>query len=1342
MKRICTTISVLVFLGSICLGQQDLRFINLGTDNGLSNGNVTAIVQDSIGFIWIGTKNGLNRYDGKHFKIYTQQNSSLSSNDISDMLLDRFGRIWVSTIGGGISRYDVSLDSFVAYKQEKDDNSQGLHSNIVHTLYQDRQGYVWAATEGGLSLFDEKSQSFTTFLNSNVTGDLHSEANNILSLYEDTKGTFWVGTNGAGIFLFDPNEKYFSKYGSLPYNESLDYVLDIIELGFDKLLLGTGGNGLVGLNTKEETLFDIFDENKMDGPQIVRAFWKDNESNIWIGTDGDGLYQMLPDGSIKGHFLKDNQLPSSLANNSINTIFQDNQQNLWFGTAWRGASVWKKQSENVLRYYSDGIGYDSQPVLSVFAEREHLMMGLDGAGLSVLNMSNEYPKNVHKNPVLGAGASFIQCIIPWKKNQYWLGTFTNGLLLFDKEKGIQAQYRRDGAKNSIPFDDVRDIVKLPSDDLWIATWGGGVSYFDVQEQHFTNYKYSPNTIGSLSNDNAIALLNDNDYLWVATHGGGLNRFNKAEKRFRSFRHIENDSTSLQSDYVFSVIQAQDNNLWLGTKKGLSLFDKSKETFTNYVIGNSINSNTVISIATDHNGGLWIGTKSGIFKFDPKTGRSIAVPDTKTEFHINAVCLDANGNIFFGGIDGVTSINTTVSMIEAENPPIVFTDFMLFNESQSVSKEGVLSKNIAISEKLTLKPNQNVFTLGLANLQFPIASAMGYEVKMEGFEQKWRSIGQQESITYTNLSPGNYTFRARLQGFPHSTGKSIQIKVLPPFWRTWWAYIVYALMFGTLLWTYRHYTLQWAEIKNNLKTEKLRREKEDEVHKLKQRFFTNISHEIRTPLTLIMGALNNLVKTNYNANEQKQLNAVKYSANRLMTLVNELLNIRKLETGNMDLQVTENNLVVFVQEIFVAFSQQAIAKNINYKYVPKTKNLMVWFDRVQLEKTIYNVLTNAFKFTPEGGKIEVLVKRVGDFGMVTVKDSGSGIPVEQVAQVFERFYQNENGIADNIGFGIGLSISKDIVEMHEGSISARNRKNGGSSFEIKLRLGKNHFGAAQIIEDAMDVDHTDHYQAITSGELKNTDAKEGITILVVEDNTYLRKFLVELLSKEYSVLEAENGKVALDLAREHLPDLVLSDIMMPEKDGVSLCYDLKTNMLTSHIPVVLLTARDMVESIMEGYETGADDYLVKPFHEGVLKTRIWNLLNNRKQLREHYVNVTLLNPKEVAFTSPDQEFLSKLQNILEEKLDESEFHIDSLALEMAMSHSSMYKKLKALTGMTLVAFIRDFRLKRAAQLLQQHKYAIADVSFKVGYTDSKHFSREFKKKFGKNPSQFAKDHSST
>ncbi|MCY4561037.1 MAG: response regulator [Flavobacteriaceae bacterium] len=1319
--------------------QDDLRFNTLGTENGLSNGSVTAIAQDSIGFIWIATKNGLNRYDGKNFKVYTRQNSNISSNDVSDILIDNKGRIWIGTIGGGISRYDIESDTFVIYC--KSDTKGKFASNIVHSLYQDSSGHIWAATNNGLGLFDEKGDEFQKYY---IQGNSDYDLIDILCIYEDLKGRIWIGSNGNGLYQFKPNLKEFSKVTtSNEYSLRIpDYILDITSTVSGKLLLGTGGNGLVGFDAQTKKVFEPWSWIGTPEPSIVRTFWKDDALNIWMGTDGDGLFKFNKEVQFEARFTKVNNLPGTLVNNTINDIFEDRQGNIWIGTAWRGLSVWKKETENLKHYYSDGIGFDSDPILSLYKNNGSLWMGLDGQGLNVLNMDTKNITRFDKESSVNVESNFVQCIRPSGKDQYWLGTFTNGLILFDKNKGVVKKYKRSETdQNSLPFDDVRDVIVEPSGNLWIATWGGGLSYFKVEDQAFQNYRFSDLYSNSLSSNNVISLMDDGSNLWIGTHGGGLNMYDKEKQEFTHHKNIEGDTKSLGSNYIFSILKGEKDIIWLGTKNGLSKYDKTSGTFSNYNIGDNLNSNTVVSLIRDAAGLLWLGTKRGIFMFDPDDGIPLPIPETKTEFHINSAFMDNDGIAYFGGIKGITAAYTNMQLRKGNDVKIVFTDFKLFNQSQKVEKGTVLSRNIAINNKLELKHNQNVITFGLAALKFPFSRDYDFEVMMEGFEENWRSIGEQSSLTYTNLSPGTYLLKARLANAEINGGnenvKSMQITIAPPLWKTNWAYFLYALTFLAIIWGIRYYTFKWAEIKNNLRTEKLKREKEDEVHHLKQRFFTNISHEIRTPLTLIMGTLNSL-KGNFNANEQTKINAVRHSASRLMTLVNELLNIRKLETGNIKLQVSQNNLVTFLHEIFLAFSQQAISKDIEYIFTSENKTILVWFDKVQLEKTIYNLLTNAFKFTPQKGRIEVLVGGKNNFAKILVKDTGTGIAEEKLPHIFNRFYQNEEATDGQIGFGIGLSIVKDIIGLHHGTIKASSKLGHGSTFKIRLPMGKDHFESSQLNFEYTDVEHTGTRSFSEGLEKHSLVSNKEIVVLAVEDNKYLRDFLSDLLSSEYKVITAENGKKGLDLALEHLPDLILSDIMMPEMDGVTLCYTLKTNLLTSHIPVILLTARDMVESIMEGYETGADDYLIKPFHEGVLRTRIKNLLKGRQRLRDRYSKELLLNPKEIALNSPDQQFLEKLQKVLEDKMANPEFHINELAFDMAMSHSGIYKKIKALTGMTLVGFIKDFRLKRAAQILKQHDFAIADVSFMVGYTDRKHFSQEFKKKFGINPSEYGKD----
>lgn len=1323
-------------------GQHDLRFTSLGTEIGLSNGKITSIVQDSLGFIWIGTKYGLNRYDGKNFKVYTQSNSNLSANEISDILIDGIGQMWIGTNGGGVNRYDLALDTFVSYGKSSSINPKS-ESDVVNSIFEDWSGIVWLATSEGLSYFDEQTKTFKTYLNESIPNDKKTGANDIICLYQNKPGVFLVGTNGSGVFLFDKETKSFSNYLNLEIknkatNSLPDYILDIIGISNDSLLLGTNGNGLIGIDQKTGTLFDVFGEDR-NSPEIVRTFWKDNESNIWVGTDGNGLYKLSPECKILQHYTRNTKLYGSIKGNSITTLFEDTQSNFWVGTAWRGLSVSKRETENLRNYFSDGKGYDPNPVLSIHKTKNSLWLGLDGKGLNRLNLNSQEVFKYTTAP-LTLENHFVQCIEPTDYNKYWIGTFANGLILFDEDNGILQNFKREKNRpNSLPFDDVRDIIVTSSGNLWVATWGGGLSFFDYKEREFLNYRYSSIDVNSISSDNVISLFDDGSNLWMATHGGGLNKFCKENYTFKNFQTIQGDTTSIGSNYVYSIHGDKSDVLWLGTNQGISRFNKMDQTFENFEIDHDPNSNTVVSIVQDSLGFLWLGTRKGLFRFDPITNSAKLVPDTNTEFHINSAYMDESGKAYFGGIGGVTAIDTKIPFNSFKNPKLVFTDFKLFNKSLSPIEGGVLSQNIVINNKIRLKYDQNVITLGIAFLCYPSSTEYNFDVLMEGFEKEWQSIGEQSSVTYTNLSPGTYVFKARLSGTNLvDRTRSLRIEILPPPWKTPLAYLLYVLTFVAILYFARFHTLKWAEVKNNLRVEKLEREKEDKLHRLKQRFFTNISHEIRTPLTLIIGTLSSL-KGKVPDSEQSKLNGIKSSANRLMTLVNELLNIRKLEAGNIKLQVTQNNLVTFIYRIFLAFSEQAVSNQIEYTFRSECETILVWFDKIQLEKSICNLLTNAFKFTPNKGRIEVILSSKQNYTEILVKDSGIGIPEDKLPRIFDRFYQNEDTLKDYMGFGIGLSVAKDIVELHQGKIQVKSAPKIGSSFKVRLPKGNEHLDSAQLNLEVFDEEQINTSNRNNKFRNLPSSSKDEIVILVVEDNRFLREYLRELLSNEYKIITAKDGLEGRDFACEHVPDLILSDVMMPNMDGVTMCHTLKTNMLTSHIPIILLTAKDMDESIIEGYETGADEYLIKPFHEGILKSIIKNLIGIRQQLRERYSKELLLNPKDVAFISPDEEFLSKLQFTLEEKMRNPEFHINELARDMAMSHSGIYKKLKALTGMTLVAYIRDYRLKRASQILKQHRYAIADVSFMVGFTDRKHFSQEFKKKFGKTPSEFSKNH---
>ncbi len=1324
------------------------QFNHINQDQGLSNSRITSIVQDSLGFIWIGTKNGLNRYDGTSIVIFNEKTSDISSNDISALKIDSQGNLWVGTIGGGISIYNPKKNSFKNYRHIPN-NISSISSDDVHVIIEDIKGRIWIGTENGLNLFDKTTNTFKSYLYQ-VNNPSSLSNNSVWSIFEGKEDTFWIGTYGGGLNKFDFKTEKFTRF-NLNNKNDFEFINSITSINDTELLIGTNGNGLLKFNLLNNTLSNFLDKTRYEKVSIIRTIYKENNANFWAGTDGEGVLKIQITSNNKlivNQYKHDNRLQASLANNTVNTIFEDNQSNIWIGTAWKGLNILEKKADNVRFLYSDGKGYDISPILSIYKESDELWMGTDGKGLSVFNINNKKLKFYNKENDSSIGGDFIQCITPAANNQYWVGTFAKGIVLLDSNKKKVKQYKREANNDlSLPYNDVRSIIELPSKDIWVGTWGGGLSYFNNQEQKFTNFRYNKDNPNSIPSDNVLSiLLNNDETLWLATFGGGLSFFDSKTSQFVNYQSNKDNSKSIASNYIFNFIKDDNGNLWIGTKEGLSFFNIKSKTFKNFNVGNVLNSNAVVGLIQDNEKNIWLSTRDGIYKYDINLERIEAFPIKEREFHIASVFKDKEGVLYFGGSRGIVSFNPENINKYNTHYPVVFTDFELLDKSAHNIKNAI-KNHISYQDSITLPYNQRIFTFNFSSLKLPFSNKTQFAVKMEGFEDKWREIGSQNATTYTNLSVGEYLFNVKSKTddgkWNENSVAKVYISILPPYWRTWWAYTLYFILAIIGLALFQRYYLRWAQMKNKLALEQLQREHEDKLHKAKQRFFTNISHEIRTPLTLILGPLNSLLKNDLGVSKNNQLSTIKSNANRLLHLVNELLNFRKLEEGRVKLQVTQSNIVDFTNEIFLNFSQQAIIKNIDYQFKRTDREIMAWFDKIQMEKVIFNLLSNAFKFSKEGDQIKVKVKKDANFVNITVSDSGQGIEKDKLQNIFERFYQKEDNTHQAKGFGIGLSIAKDIIELHSGKIEVNSKLGKGSVFTITLSLGCSHFKESEIITGAHGDENIENYIADQSdvdiSELAKNESKSSV--LLIEDNSNLRDYLKEILSKSYLVIEAVNGKEGFEMAVEFIPDIVISDIMMPVMDGVVFCAELKKDIRTSHIPVILLTARTLISDKIEGLETGADDYLTKPFNEAILKTRIKNLLDNRKLLRERYLKEGLLRPKNVKLNSPDEEFLSKLVGIIEDNIAESEFNVDQLAKDIGMSHSNVYKKIKALTGMTIIGFVRDFRLQRAAQLLkEQQKISITDVCFKVGYTDRRHFSQEFKKKFGKSPSLYIKDYS--
>ena len=1332
-------------MGSLtCFPQSQTTFKKINQATGLSNGRVTSIVKEKDGFIWIGTKNGLNRYDGLQVKVYNKKNSNLGSNDISDLFIDSKNRLWITTLGGGVNYYNPLNDTFKIFKNIPND-SNSLLSNHVNTVIEDSKGRIWLGTEKGLCKFDTSKNQFISYTDQPTTNQ-SKNSNSITCIYEDKNGDLWVGTFGNGLFLFDVAEEKFNQI--IPKETQIsDFINAISELNPDKILIGTSGSGLLLVDITTFKFSNFFKENLSfkQNINIVRSIKKDSRDNLWIGTDGNGVFEIeYPNAKnpIIHNYLYNSQLESSLSGNAIYEIMDDNDSNIWIGTAWNGISILDKKNTNEI-LFSDIIGLNPTPVLSIYKNKKNLYLGLDGEGLTIYNQQlNQVKYYNEKSKNISVKGKFIQKITESKNGDIWLGTFANGLIKFDEKLNTFKQYKHEFEnEKSISYDDVRDIIEDENNNLWIATWGGGLNYFKPKTEQFISYRDDVNNKNTVNNDNLIALEKDGVNIWIATFGGGVNLFNTATKKFTYYTHHDSDSTTISGNNIFSLLKDSKGYLWIGTSgEGINRMNLKTKKIERFEKNDNIRYLTITGIIEDNDNNIWFSTKQGIINYSYQTNTFNTFANLSGEFHINSIFKDDSGLLYFGGINGVIKVNPKTVEIESSQPIVKLTNFKLFNKEIKTEENGILKNNIAFEEEITLKHNQNVLTFEFSALRFPFSNNCEYTIKMENFDEDWRNIGKDRTATYTNLSPGDYTFKVKSKEIGSDWGDnytSVNIRILKPYWLKWWAFIIYGLVFLGLFYLFRKYTIAWERMKANLEFEKFTHEKDNELYNLKQQFFTNISHEIRTPVTLILSSINRLFDKG-ELLERKQIKAaytIRKNSNLLLQLVNELLDIRKFETNEITVKVTENELVSYCKEIFLSFSEIATDRNIDYRFVCKKPVINLWFDKNQLEKVIYNLLTNAFKFTKNDGKIKLIIEDYDGKVNLIVEDSGVGMTESQKLEIFKRFYQAKNkDTNEESGFGLGLSISKEIVELHKGKITVETEKAKGSSFKVGLLKGKQHFDDAVIhhLESVID----DDLPIINNAkhvELKKETEKE--TILIVEDNVEIQDFLKDILSDNFEILQAFNGAEGLKKATSKFPDLIISDVMMPIMDGIEFAKKIKINPNTSHIPVIILTARTSIKNKMEGFETGADEYITKPFNEELLKTRINNLLNSRKLLREKFRNENMLTPKALAINSTDQIFLEKLYKCIEANLETNNLKAEDISKEIGMSHSVMYKKIKALTGLSYVEFIREYRLAIARQLIEDLGYSVTDACFKVGYSDRKYFSKLFKQKYNKNPSEF-------
>jgi ligand-binding sensor domain-containing protein/signal transduction histidine kinase/DNA-binding response OmpR family regulator len=1331
---------LLVFHALVIHAQNDIVFKHLNVEDGLSQSSVLSIAQDAKGFMWFGTRFGLNKYDSRNFRTYTyskKQPHSLSGSEyIHTILSTKDGSLWIGT-PAGLNKYNEAKDNFdriLPNAKIKD----GINSSIINCIYQDRQDRIWVGTDNGLNLLtSKKGYHFKHFLFD------QKKPNQIYALFQDHKGLYWLSTS-AGLASMQIEKgkaklHYFSAFND-KLNKAIDnHITCFLEDENNMLWIGTKQTGLSRLNLQTQEIvpytYSSLNPNGISSNNI-RKMIKDARGRIWIGTlHGINIYD--PATQKFSALQNEAENNNSLSQNSVYALFLDKQDIMWVGTYFGGINMTYPNYTpfKILQSAKTGKGLSSNVVSAITEDKNHnLWIGSEGEGLNYFDRSKNSYTHYRYNPnnPNTLSSNLVKSIFRDKKNRIWIGTHLGGLNLYLPESNSFIRYTSKQNDNStISSDEITNVFEDSHGRFWVGTTNG-LNSFDPETGKFIRKR-----INGLSDAVFYIFEDSRRRLFVATNSG----FYFLDKNSQKFKGLKYGDVSC-------VTEAKNGILWVGTlRNGIFKLNPSNKIIARIQQRDGLPSNNIVGILEDDQENIWISTDNGLSRYSPgkKVFKNYNIKDglPGNEFNYKSLLKDARGEFFFGGLNGLVSFFPSQIKENKTVPSAVFTSLKLFNKPVEPSENGLLQTNISNAKEIVFKSSQNVFTIDFTVLNFIKPDKNRYAYKLLGFEKNWNYVDV-PSANYTNLSPGTYQLLVKgcnNDGVWTEKPAAITIKILPPFYKTWWAYLLYAIFAAAVLFVLIRYLLIKAI---------LIKEKETNEHKLE--FFTNISHEIRTPLTLIVGPLEKLIGDSIDNPElTRNLQPIKSQSDRLMNLVTELLDFRKAESGKMNLEIGPVNFVKFCKEIFLAFQNLAISKEIEYIFESESDDIELYLDKVQMEKVFFNLLSNAFKFTDTKGSIFLKIIQSEAYIMVKVGDNGKGIPFEYQANLFNSFYQANP--STNIGTGLGLSLSKSIVELHHGRIDLKSEPQqatakGSTCFTVNLKRGKAHFSNINLISDYIyDDDASNHINqkvnqpkiqiaSTASDNTVTTDKK--YTILLVEDNLEVRNFIVEALAKTYNIYQAEDGEQGWETSITLIPDLILSDVMMPKMDGLALCRKLKTDERTSHIPVILLTARSAYVHQLNGFENGADAYIMKPFDLNILKLNILNLLNARETIRQKFGKVVTLEPKNIVINKTEENFLNKVMQIIEDNLTDPDFDVNRLAQEIGMSLPVMYKKIKALTDLKVNEFIKSIRLKKAAQLLKANNGNITEIAYSVGFNDRKYFSIEFKKYYGKTPSTYIAD----
>ena len=1343
---------IVIYLFFLCLGMhsafsetpEQITFSYISINEGLSQSTVFSIDQDKRGNMWFATYDGVNKYDGYAFTVYQHNEDDPNSiaNDISRIVkTDSQGRVWIGT-RDGLSRYDEEKDIFQNFFYEK--NGKHLQVNGIEEISPEQ---LLISTPEGLIMFDIKESkfiddSFSTAMHKTIASTLYRQDDQIyigtstdgLYIYSITQKTFekvipilgtkqiqailqqsptriWVATEGAGLFLINPKTKEIKNYLHSPSNPksiSSNYIRSLAMDSQNRLWIGTFND----LNIYHEGTdsFASYSSNPVENGSLsqrsVRSIFMDSQGGMWLGTYFGGLNYYHP---IRNRFKNIRNIPykNSLSDNVVSCIVEDKDKNLWIGTNDGGLNLYNPITQRFTSYTlqedesARGIGSNNIKAVYVDEKKSLVYIGTHAGGLSILHRNSGQVENFNQRNSQLVNEN-VYAILPDGEGNLWLGTLS-ALVRFNPEQRSFTTIEKEKDGTPVVSKQITTLFRDSHKRLWI---GGeeGLSVFKQEGLDIQKASILPVSNVTKLFTNCIYEAS-NGVIWVGTREG-FYCFNEKDKQIKRY----NTTNGLPNNVVYGILEDSFGRLWLSTNRGISCFNPETEKFRNFTESDGLQSN---------------------------------------QFNTASYCRTSVGQMYFGGINGITTFRPELLLDNPYTPPVVITKLQLFNKVVRPDDEtGILTKNISETKSITLKSWQTAFSIEFVVSNYISGQHNTFAYKLEGYDKEWYYLTDSRTVSYSNLPQGTYQFLVKAA---NSDGKwnpiptALEIIVLPIWYKTWWALLIFFATFaGFITFVFRFFWMR-KSMEAQLEIERRDKEHQEEINQMKMRFFINISHELRTPLTLILTPLQEIINKISDRWTRNQLEYIQRNANRLLHLVNQLMDYRRAELGVFELKAKKGNAHQLIQDNFLFYDKLARHKKITYTLHSELEDKEVLFDANYLELIVNNLLSNAFKYTESGQSITVTLKEENGWLLLQVSDTGIGIPINKQGKIFERFYQIES---EHVGSGIGLSLVQRLIELHHGRIELDSEENKGSTFSVYLPQDLSVYKPSELASNNEQNEEEQVYstnskamyfidtEKVENESVESGDKKRG-TILIVEDNNEIRRYLNNGLADLFNTLEAGNGEEALEKLKDNEVDVIVTDVMMPVMDGIKLCKNVKQNIRTCHIPVIILSAKTDIKDQMEGLQMGADDYIPKPFSLAILTTKIQNMMRTRRRMLDKYAKSLEVEPEKITFNAMDEALLKRAMAIVEKNMDNIEFSTDEFAREMNMSRSNLHLKLKAITGESTIDFIRKIRFNEAAKLLKDGRYTVAEVSTMVGFNTPSYFATSFKKYFGCLPTEYIK-----